>query len=219
MTDYKEEDYLLLSGIQHFVFCRRQWALIHIEQEWDENILTIEGHSLHEKVHDATLREKRGDKLYVRGMPVHSPTLGIRGICDMVEFKRHENGVPIHGEEGLFIPKPIEYKKGKPKSHDADILQLTAQAMCLEEMMCVAVEDAAIFYFEVKRRQTIKITNELRNKVKEITEEMYHYFKKRHTPRVKTGKHCISCSLRHICLPELMERESVSNYMNRLLSQ
>lgn len=219
MKDYKEEEYLMLSGIQHFVFCRRQWALIHIEQEWDENIFTIEGHSLHKKVHDASHREKRGKTLYIRGLPIHSLSLGIRGICDMVEFIEDNNGISIHGEEGLFIPKPIEYKRGKPKFHEADILQLTAQAICLEEMLCVSINEAAIFYFEVKRRQEIKITDELRNKVSDITKEMHHYFKRRYTPRVKTGKHCKSCSLRHICLPELLERESVSNYIDRLLSQ
>src|SRR5690625_4996813 len=101
MKGYKEEDYLMLSGIQHFVFCRRQWALIHIEQEWDENILTIECHALHKKVDDPNIREKRGHTLYIRALPVHSPTLGISGICDMVEFTEDKNGAPIHGIEGL----------------------------------------------------------------------------------------------------------------------
>src|SRR5690625_2878855 len=136
MKVYKEEDYLMLSGIQHFVFCRRQWALIHIEQEWDENLLTIEGHHVHEKVDDVSFQEKRGDKLYIRALPIHSSTLGISGICDMVEFIKDENGVSIHGESDLYIPKPIEYKKGKPKKHEADILQLVAQVLCLEEMLC-----------------------------------------------------------------------------------
>src|SRR5699024_7931993 len=113
MMVYKEEDYLMLSGLQHFVFCRRQWALIHIEQEWEENILTIEGHEIHERVDSPHIREKRGDMLYVRAMPIHSPTLGISGICDMVEFKKDARGVSLYGEEGLYIPKPIEYKRGK----------------------------------------------------------------------------------------------------------
>lgn len=219
MTVYKETDYLMLSGIQHFEFCRRQWALIHIEQEWDENIWTIEGHHLHEKVDDASIREKRGNTLYIRALPVHSPSLGINGICDMVEFTRDENGVSIYGEEGLYIPKPIEYKRGKPKRHDADILQLTAQVICLEEMLCVEINEAALFYHEVKRRENMIITDELRDKVKCITEEMHEYYRKRSTPRVKTGKHCSSCSLRHICLPQLLERETVTTYMNRLLKE
>lgn len=219
MTDYKEEEYLMLSGIQHFEFCRRQWALIHIEQEWDENIWTIEGHHLHEKVDDASIREKRGSTLYIRALPVHSSRLGINGICDMVEFTRDDNGVSIYGELGLYIPKPIEYKRGKPKRHEADILQLTAQVICLEEMLCVEINEAALFYHEIKRRENIIITDDLRNKVKYISEEMHEYYRKRYTPRVKTGKHCTSCSLRHICLPQLLERETVTTYMNRLLKE
>lgn len=218
MKGYKEEDYLMLSGIQHFVFCRRQWALIHIEQEWEENILTIEGHDLHKRVDDVNIREKRGNTIYIRALPVHSPTLGISGICDMVEFVKDEKGVSIHGEQGLYIPKPVEYKRGKPKIHDADILQLTAQVICLEEMLCVQINEAALFYHEVRRRQTMEITDAMRNKVKQITKEMHNYYNRRYTPRVKTGAHCKRCSLKDICLPELMGRETVSNYMNRLLS-
>src|SRR5699024_12769588 len=96
---YKESDYLMLSGLQHFVFCRRQWAIIHIEQEWEENLLTIEGHEIHERVDMPNIREKRGDTLYVRAMPIHSSTLGISGICDMVEFTKNERGGSLHGEE------------------------------------------------------------------------------------------------------------------------
>lgn len=219
MTDYKEEDYLMLSGLQHFVFCRRQWALIHIEQEWEENILTIEGNEIHERVDMPHLREKRGDTLYVRAMPIHSATLGINGICDMVEFKQDSNGISIHGEEGLFSPIPIEYKRGKPKTHEADILQLTAQVLCLEEMLATEIEEAALFYNEIKRRKILPITEELREKVTKLTAEMHQYYQRRYTPRVKTGKHCQSCSLRHICLPELMNRETVSTYMNRMLAE
>src|SRR5699024_8304389 len=143
----------------------------------------------------------------------------INGICDMVEFTRDDNGVSIYGEVGLYIPKPIEYKRGKPKRHEADILQLTAQVICLEEMLCVEINEAALFYHEIKRRENIIITDDLRNKVKYISEEMHEYYRKRYTPRVKTGKHCTSCSLRHICLPQLLERETVTTYMNRLLKE
>lgn len=217
--DYKESDYLMLSGLQHFVFCRRQWAIIHIEQEWEENLLTIEGHEIHERVDMPNIREKRGDTLYVRAMPIHSSTLGISGICDMVEFTKNERGVSLHGEEGFYIPKPIEYKRGKPKTHEADILQLTAQVICLEEMLATEIDEAALFYNEIKRRQVVTITDELREKVRKLIKEMHHYYKRRYTPRVKTGKHCKNCSLRHICLPELMNRETVATYMNRMLKE
>ncbi|WP_326569848.1 CRISPR-associated protein Cas4 [Bacillus niameyensis] len=209
----------MLSGIQHFAFCRRQWALIHIEQEWEENVLTIEGNYLHEKVDDPFLREKRGDTIYVRALPIHSGELGISGICDMVEFSLHEQGIPLAKEKGLYQPKPIEYKRGKPKTHDADIFQLTAQTICLEEMLGTKIEEAALYYHEVKRRETLTITEEMKQRVRVMTKEMHHYYKQRHTPRVKTGKHCQRCSLRNRCMPELLEREKVSTYMNRMLAE
>lgn len=219
MPAYEEDDYLMLSGIQHFAFCKRQWALIHIEQEWQENVLTIEGNQVHEKVDNPFMREKRGDTLYVRALPVHSRELGISGICDMVEFQRSDFGIPLAKEEGKYKPMPIEYKRGKPKQHDADTLQLTVQAMCLEEMLAIKIEEAALYYDEIKRRQPIKITTHMKDKAGAMIAEMHHYYSRRYTPRVKTGKHCLRCSLNDKCMPELMERESVDRYMNRMLSE
>ena len=219
MTVYNEEDFLMLSGLQHFLFCRRQWALIHIEQEWEENVLTLEGNALHEKADNPHIREKRGDTIYVRALPVHSSELGINGVCDMVEFTQCEGGITLPGEKGTFAVKPVEYKRGKPKTHDADIVQLVAQVMCLEEMLQTTIDEAAIYYHEVKRRTTVIMTDEWRKKVITMTHEMHNYYTRRYTPRVKTGKHCTSCSLRHICLPEVMEKESVISYMKRMMAQ
>lgn len=218
MLGYKEEEYLLLSGIQHFAFCKRQWALIHIEQEWEENVLTIEGNDLHEKADNPFVREKRGNTIYVRALPVHSRDIGITGVCDMVEFTIDQNGIPLNDEEGLYRAKPVEYKRGKPKKHNADILQLVAQTLCLEEMLGTTIEEGALYYHEIKRRKTVHITNKLKQNVQSMVEEMHLYYSRRHTPRVKTGKHCLRCSLRNICMPELLEREKVSTYMNRMLA-
>src|SRR5690625_3199104 len=184
MMGYKEEEYLMLSGIQHFVFCKRQWALIHIEQEWEENVLTVEGNYLHEKTDDPFIREKRGSTIFVRALPVHSSILGINGVCDMVEFTQDNNGIPLDKETGFYQVKPIEYKRGKPKQHDADILQLVAQAICLEEMLGTIINEAALFYNETKRRQNINITNGIKEKVKSMIKEMHDYYKRQHTPRV-----------------------------------
>ncbi len=115
MAFNEEDNYLMLSGIQHFQFCKRQWALIHIEQQWEENVRTIEGQHLHRKADDTTIREKRGDKLIVRAMPIKSNELRITGICDVVEFIKDERGVEVIGLEGKYLPYPIEYKRGKPK--------------------------------------------------------------------------------------------------------
>ncbi|WP_163183486.1 CRISPR-associated protein Cas4 [Neobacillus sedimentimangrovi] len=212
--DYKDEDsYLMLSGIQHFQFCKRQWALIHIEQQWEENVRTVEGQYLHQKADQPFIREKRRDKLIVRGMPVKSNELKITGICDVVEFIKDKNGVEIKGEEGKYIAYPVEYKRGKPKKNDEDILQLTAQAMCLEEMLLCEIQKGYMFYHEIKHRVEVSLTIELKNKVRSIFEEMQDYYKRRHTPKVKTGSFCGSCSLQNICLPKIMNKRSVKSYI------
>lgn len=143
---YAEDEYLALSGIQHYAFCPRQWALIHLEQQWSENVLTMQGNLMHERAHDEFSREKRGSMLIVRGLGIHSRNLGLSGKCDVVEFHRSSEGVPLAGEEGLWLPTPVEYKHGKAKRHDADRLQLCAQAMCLEEMLVCEVRTAYLFY-------------------------------------------------------------------------
>src|SRR5690606_22099775 len=212
--DYKEEDhFLLLSGIQHFLFCKRQWALIHIEQQWEENVLTVEGNHLHEKADQPFLREKRGNKIIVRAMPVKSRSLKITGVCDVVEFVSDKNGVEINGMEGKYTPFPVEYKRGKPKKNDSDILQLTAQAMCLEEMLLCEIDKGYMFYNEIKHRVEVPFDDEMRNKVKSIVNEMYEYFKRHHTPKVKTGPFCKNCSLQHICVPNLMNKRSVKSFI------
>ncbi len=136
----------------------------------------------------------------------------------MVEFREDDQGIPLQKEERLYLPKPIEYKRGKPKSHDADLLQLTAQVMCLEEMLGIEIQEASLYYNEVRRREDHVITSDMRQQVISMTEEMHNYYTRRYTPKVKTGKHCANCSLRHICLPELDGRESVTTYMKRMLA-
>lgn len=209
----------MLSGIQHFEFCKRQWALIHIEQQWEENIKTIEGKHLHEKADQPFLREKRKDKLIVRGMPIKSRALQINGICDVVEFIKSDEGINISGSKDKYIPVPIEYKRGKPKSNKADILQLAAQALCLEEMLVCEINEGYMFYNEIKQRVHVPITSELKGHVKEIVKEMHLYYRKNHTPKVRMGKHCRSCSLYNVCLPVLMNKQSVKSYIERMLKE
>ena len=175
--EYAEEDYLMISGIQHFRFCRRQWALIHVEQQWEENVHTIIGEVMHKRAHDPYLREKRKDTIVVRALPVASKTMGVSGECDIVEFHRCDDGIRLFGHRGLYSVYPIEYKKGKPKNADEDQLQLTAQAMCLEEMFTTTISEGAIYYGEIKRREVVEFTEELRNNVVEIFQEMHQYYK------------------------------------------
>ena len=170
---YKEDEYLMLSGIQHFKFCRRQWALIHIEQQWSENVHTVIGELMHKKVHDPSVKEKRKETLLVRALPVSSKELGVSGECDLVEFHKCEDGITLSGHRGLYSVFPVEYKKGKPKITDEDKLQLTAQAMCLEEMFSTTISEGALYYGETRRRENITFSQELRDEVKEIFQEMH----------------------------------------------
>lgn len=217
--DYKEEDYLMLSGIQHFAFCRRQWALIHIEQQWQENERTAEGELLHERAHDTWATEKRSDVITSRGLPVQSRTMGISGSCDIVEFHRAEEGVPLYGHRGLFRVYPIEYKRGKPKDIPIDMLQLTAQAMCLEEMLSAEIVEGAIYYGEIRHREKILFTEDLRTQVRKYFQEMHQLFDKQYTPNVKWSKSCNACSLNDICMPKLGKTPSVKEYVREKIME
>jgi CRISPR-associated exonuclease Cas4 len=210
---YDEDDFLNIAGIQHFAFCRRQWALIYIEQRWNENLRTVSGNIFHEKAHNGTEREMRGNTMITRGLPVFSRTLGINGICDVVEFKKSRDGISLHGIDGSWLPIPVEYKNGKPKENDCDSLQLAAQAVCLEEMLLCRIEKGYLYYGETRHRHEVKFDDDLRERLKSITEEMHRYFEKRYTPKVKTGKFCNACSLKEICLPVLCRNVSAKKYI------
>ncbi len=214
---YQEESYLQLSGLQHFSFCRRQWALIHLEQQWKENLLTTQGHILHERAHDSESRELRGDVLITRGMQIHSPTLGVSGACDVVEFRRTDKGISLSGLEGQWQPYPVEYKRGAPKTTDADRLQLCGQGMCLEEMLCCDIPEGALFYGETRRREIVEFTAELREQVRTYLDEMHALYRRNYTPKVKPSKSCNSCSLREVCLPKLCRNRSVKDYLQARL--
>ena len=219
IMEYSEDDYLMISGIQHFKFCRRQWALIHIEQQWEENVHTVVGELMHKKVHDPLLKEKRKDTITARALPVSSRELGISGECDLVEFHKCEDGIRLHGHRGLWSVYPVEYKKGKPKVSDEDKLQLAAQALCLEEMFSTTVPEGAIFYGETRRRELVGVTEELRSEVKQMFREMHEYYERKYTPKVKYSKACNSCSLKEICLPKIGKTVSVKTYMEQMLKE
>ena len=219
MMEYREEDYLMLSGIQHYAFCPRQWGLIHIEKQWEDNYFTVMGNILHEKAHDKEFTQKRKNVVITRGMPVFSRKLGVIGDCDVVEFSRSREGIPLKNYEGTYQPVPIEYKRGKPKEHDADVLQLCAQAMCLEEMLVCTIPRGFLFYGEIKRRQEILFDEELRCKVVSYFEKMHQLYKRCYTPKAKITRACNSCSLAEQCIPKLNSKFSVEDYLKMNLKE
>lgn len=211
--NYSENDFLQLSGLQHFEFCRRQWALIHIEQQWAENFRTMDGALMHQNAHNSEFRESRGDLLITRGVSVFSSTLGVSGQCDVLEYHRGTAGIPLRGKEGLWQPYPVEYKRGNPREDTGDTLQLCGQAMCLEEMLCCDIPEGALFYGEIRRRVVVPFTEELRAQVRELLAQMHDLYHRGYTPKVKPSKSCNACSLKEICLPKLMKSRSVAAYL------
>ena len=213
---YNEDELLSLSGIQHYYFCKRQWALIHIEQQWAENRATAEGKIIHEKADDPFSTESRKNTFISRAIPLVSYTLGFYGIADIVEFTNSKEGVSVKDREGKWIPNIVEYKRGKPKEDNRDIVQLVTQVMCIEEMLGLQLDSADFFYNETKRRTKVKITEALRNQVMSLSVEMHKVYNQRITPKAESGKRCKACSLVNICMPRLTSKKvSVANYIEK----
>lgn len=222
MSTYSDDDLLLLSGIQHFAYCERQWALIHIEQQWQENVKTVEGKHLHERVHNPELVEKRGDLLVTRSLPIVSWRLGLYGMMDLAEFHQvssDEGGIKLPNREGFWLPKPVEYKRGKPKADDRDEVQLCAQAICLEEMLQVRIEEGDLYYGENRRRVMVVFDPALRGRVEELSRRMHQVFASGITPPAAKGHRCSLCSLKDICMPTLTRKSrSVKSYIEKEIS-
>ena len=174
---------------------------------------------LHKRAPDPAADEKRGDRILSHGMPVCSATLGVRGVCDVVEFLQSEQGVSITGRAGKWLPVPVEYKHGDGDAKEADELQLCAQAMCLEGMLCCEIPEGYLFYAEVRRRTKIAFTLELRERVRSMFAEMHRLYARGYTPNVKKRPGCKSCSLREICLPELEKTRTASAYLSDIVRE
>ncbi len=209
---YSEDDLLMLSALQHILFCERQCALIHIEQQWEENIFTVEGNIMHEKVHDSG-NESRGNIKIARSVPVRSLSLGISGIADVIEYHKDI-------DTGKWIPYPVEYKRGKPKEHRADEVQLCAQAICLEEMQKIKISRGSLFYGKTRRKMEIIFDDELRNLTLDTSEKLHLLIKNGETPPAKYEKKCKACSLFNVCMPQLSDKKySVEKYMTKILDE
>lgn len=203
---YNEEELLALSGIQHFFFCPRQWALIHIERQWEENALTVEGHYLHKRVDNPFFSESRDEKIITRSVPLISYRLGLYGVADVLEFIRSAEGVHLPGYEGRYQIKPVEYKRGKPKVDRRDEVQLCAQAMCLEEVFDTPILTGDFYYQEIRRRVRCDLNEDLRGLVTGLSREMHDLFVKGLTPRAEKDQKCKNCSLVDICMPDLTRK-------------
>lgn len=206
---FTEDQFIQLSALQHYVFCPRQCALIHVEGAWSENVYTVRGNILHEKV-DTDTYETRGTLKTVRGLRIHSIRLGISGRADVVEFlnSKDKNGVPE--------VVPVEFKSGQPKKNISDEVQLCAQALCLEEILNTPVKRGAFFYGRIRRRVQVEIDEELRKQTEEIIAAVHDIVSRKHVPLAKYMEKCKSCSLLDICQPKAMNERKLRSYMKGL---
>ncbi len=200
--NYTEDDLIQLSALQHFMYCERQCALIHIEQSWTENLFTAEGRIMHDKA-DTANRESRGNIRIEYGVPMRSLRLGLIGKADVVEFYKID--------DGIWMPFPVEYKRGKPKMDDCDKVQLCAQAICLEEMLNVQVKSGALFYGRTRRREEVVFDEKLRTETEAAAKEVHALIESGMTPKAEYSKKCKKCSLYELCMPKVSRK--VSNYL------
>ena len=210
----------MLSGIQHYMFCPRQWALIHIEQQWADNRLTTEGQLLHKNVDNPFYRQKNGNTITLRSLHIASRQLGLYGITDAVELipsDSPEDSITHNRYPGYWKPYPVEYKRGHSKPDERDEVQLAAQAMCLEEMYGINIPYGALYYDEVKHRETIAISEGLRKTTQQCAKQMHDIFKSGIMPKPVKASHCRNCSLKDICMPEMSDCTQVKTYLNNNL--
>ncbi len=209
---FAEADLIQLSALQHYMFCPRQCALIHVEQIWEESRLTAEGRILHERV-DEGGAEKRRDVKRVFGLPIRCLRLGLVGKADVVEFHRQA--------DGRWVPYPVEHKRGRRKREDWDRVQLCAQALCLEEMLGVSVPEGALFYGKEQRREVVAISEALRRETEEVAAAVHRLLAEGRTPPPEYAPKCDSCSLVEVCLPRGVggRRNRVDQYLAKVLAE
>lgn len=202
----EEQKLINISALQHFAFCPRQCALIHLEQVWQENYLTAHGRQLHERVDSGEPETRKGVR-FERGVVVTAPQLGVTGKLDLLEHHKLSN---------QFVP--VEYKRGKPKASNIDKVQLCAQALCIEEMLSVEVANGALWYWQTRKRIEVEFDDQLRTQTKALIARVQQLFANGKTPPPTKGKHCKACSLIEICQPDLTHNDGSSIYVAGLFN-
>ena len=209
---YTDEELIPISALNHFLFCERRCALVHIEQVWLENRFTAEGRIMHERV-DSGKRESRRDVRIADSLFLRSLRIGLVGIADVIEFHRKQ----WPDGKTIWQPFPVEYKRGRPKKDNSDKVQLCAQALCLEEMLNLRIESGALFYGKTRRRQDVVFDEALRAETETTAERLHMLFNQRKTPKPVFDKRCPYCSFFSYCLPEKLDgRKSGTDYLAKI---
>lgn len=218
---YEEDEMLMLSGIQHFAFCPRQWGLIHLEQQWSDNRLTMEGSIMHEHVDDPFYRQSVRGKIVLRRVSIASKKLGLYGLTDIIEMTPTEGGencVRLPGREGWWSPCVVEYKHGEPKFDDCDSVQIAAQTMCLEEQYGIRIPIGQLYYGKTRQRESVLIDDGLRQETKAMAEAMHRVFEEGVVPKSDRRPQCRSCSMVDLCMPEREgSKRSAKKYLKNSL--
>lgn len=215
---YSDEDCIAISGLQHLAFCKRQWGIIHLEQEWAENFLTAEGRIMHERVDSGYQEFRKGVRQY-SGLHIRSQELGLYGRMDVLEVEKTEGpfvDIPWIGLSGNWQLRPVEFKHGKPKNNDVDLVQLCAQALCLEEMTGLKVQEGSIYYCEIRRRNEFEFTDDIRERTIELAKEGHQLIENGILPYAEKGINCKACSLLEFCQPRVKQSERLKNYYREL---
>lgn len=206
MNNMDEDQTIMLSALQHYAYCPRQFALIHVEQAWEENRYTAEGRVLHERV-DSGVAEQRNALRTERGVLLRSERYHLTGKMDLLEIEQ--------GEPPKYFP--VEYKRGKPKVEDWDRIQLCAQALCIEEMRDVHIEEGAIWYWEVRKREQVVIDTALREETMAVIEGAHKLLASGQTPPpIDNRKRCRACSLINICEPDTFRHDHSARYIKEM---
>lgn len=206
-----DDDLIPLSALQHYLYCPRQCALIHVERLWAENRHTAEGRLLHERADQCQVEQRHGVRT-VTAMPLLHLELGVAGVADVVEFRATD-----HGERAY----PVEYKRGRPKGHRADEVQLCAQALCLEAMLGKPLAEGALFYGKTRRRKVVPFDDALRRLTLQVIQATRELLAARRTPLAEyQAKRCDPCSLIDLCQPTLLKRSiSVEGWLRLQLKE
>lgn len=221
---FGEDELLPVSALHHLAFCERRWGLIHLERIWEDNVLTVEGNQLHKRAHVAEAEVRAGVRIS-RALPLRSLRLGLYGVADVVEFHPVEEGgagpdagTRLEGVAGLWRPYPVEYKRGRPNPTRCDEVQVCAQALCLEEMLGIAVPEGAIFFGRPRRRMALEFDEDLRARTEALARRLHELSKAGRTPAPVYEKRCRNCSLLEVCMPRVIEKSKVvERYLARAL--
>lgn len=218
---YAESDLLPISGLQHLAYCERQWALIHLNKVWREDIRTAEGRIMHDRVHDPAQSGMFSGVYAERGLPIRSLRLGIAGEADVVEFHEDSGGIAIPNRAGRWTLVPIEYKRGRPKERtDADTIQLCAQTICLEEMLQCEIGTGYLFYGETRHRFMVALDHALRERTADLARRMHElYDAGLIPPEPGESSKCKNCSLLNACFPPYRMQKSASRYWDTVFSE